>query len=247
MERKTILIVEDDTSVREIIRDALQTEYNVLEASCCTETVKYLENPFDLAIIDYMLPDCDGFDMAGAIREKKPMLPIILMTAYDNDAVILRALRAGLTDYLKKPFSLKYLRRKVSKLLEGKTPKADSDNHVVEKRQEFIIDGLEEYIENNYMKDLTLDKISKMTGMSRSNFCRVFKERYKESFISYLNRIRIGKAAELLKNHDLRITDIGLFVGYKSIEYFERKFKALNDISPREYREKIRLNHLSSR
>jgi DNA-binding response OmpR family regulator len=99
-------MVEGDSSVREIIRDALKTYYHVLEASCYAEASKYFEAPFHLALIDCMLPDCDGFDIAKKAREKKPLLPIILMTAFSHENIIMRALRAGLTDYIKKPGQL---------------------------------------------------------------------------------------------------------------------------------------------
>jgi|GEM_PF-2580543 len=237
---KTILIVEDDAFVREILRDVLRTDYRILEASRCSEAANYLDNPLDLAIIDYMLPDCDGFDLAKALREKNPGLPIILITAYNHRDTVMRALRSGLTDYINKPLNLRYLKRKVSQILEGKHLNADGANEVVGKRQEFIMDGMGEYMEKNFRKDLTLDKLAKLAGMSRSNFCRAFRERFGKSFIPSLNCIRIEKSVELLKNPSLNITEIALFVGYGSVEYFGRIFRTFKGISPKEYRNRLK-------
>jgi YesN/AraC family two-component response regulator len=244
MERKTILLVEDEASVREIVRDVLKTDYCMLEASCYSEAARFFDAPFHLALIDYMLPDCDGFDIAKAVREQKPFLPIILMTAYNHEDLILKTFRSGLTDYLRKPLNLKYLRRKVAEIIEGKAPDMDSEGEVIKKSHEFRIDGLKEYIGNNYNKNLSLKALSKIACMSRSNLCRAFKARFEQNLVSYLNGIRVEKAAELLKNNDLSITEIALFVGFRSIENFGRKFKQFNGISPREYRQHIKGNPL---
>jgi putative two-component system response regulator len=106
MSKKTILIVEDDTVVREVIKDALKREYNVLEASNYSEAVKLLGHSVDLAIIDYILPDSDGFEVLKAIREEKIALPAIIMTGYSNEAVVIKALRSAVADYIKKPIKL---------------------------------------------------------------------------------------------------------------------------------------------
>lgn len=96
------------------------------------------------------------------------------------------------------------------------------------------------YIENNYMKDINRDKLAKMVSIDRYNLSRAFNERIGQSLSSYLNNIRIRKAAELLKNPDLSITEIAYFIGFKSIEHFSRKFKHCYGVSPKGFREKLK-------
>lgn len=61
MGRKSIFLVDDDAVVRDMIRGVLEREYDVFEASTCLEAINQSKNRIDLALIDYVLPDCDGF------------------------------------------------------------------------------------------------------------------------------------------------------------------------------------------
>ncbi len=234
MNKKTILLVEDDTVVREVIKDALKREYNILEASGYSEAIKLFSYPIDLALIDYILTDSDGFEVLKAIREVKPALPAIIMTAYSNENVVLRAIRTEVADYIKKPLKLAYLRKRLSEILGDKEVNKNLEG--LESREEFILDGVAAYLEEKYMKELTLDKVAGMACMNRFKFCRTFKERFGRSFISYLNSIRVKNAAELLKKPNLTVTEIAQFVGYKSITHFDRMFRAVCSVSPREFR-----------
>ncbi|OGW37990.1 MAG: hypothetical protein A2Y97_10055 [Nitrospirae bacterium RBG_13_39_12] len=236
-EMKNILLVEDDTMVRTMIMDALEKEYNVFEASGYSEAVEQLGHQIDLALIDYVLPDSDGFELLKKIREVKPALPAIIMTAYSNETLVIKALRTEVADYIKKPLEIAYLRKRLSEILGGKENYDISES--VESREEFILDAITAHIEENYMKDLTLNKLASMACMNRFKFCRSFKERAGQTFTSYLNRIRVKNAAELLKNHNLNITDIAFFVGYKNIVHFDRVFRAFYGVAPSEYRKKV--------
>jgi DNA-binding NtrC family response regulator len=112
--KKTILIV-DDSVVRSLLKDTLEEEYHVLEASTCQEVIEQLTNPIDLALIEFILPDAYGSEVLNEIRKAKPEIPII-MTGYGGKPA-LKAL--GNVDYIKKPFQLAYLRKRVSEKLGG--------------------------------------------------------------------------------------------------------------------------------
>lgn len=238
MKRKSILLIEDDAIVRDVIKQFLQEEYDVIEASKCSEAPDLLKNCIDLIIVDYVLPDGNGFELIEAIRKDKPELPAILMTGYSHETVVIKALRAGMTDYMKKPLNLPYLMKRLSELLGGK--ESDRYFEAVESREEFIIDGIAAYIENNYTEDLTLNKLAEKSCMNKFKFCRAFKDRLGRSSTSYINSIRIMNAAELMKTSDLNITEIAYFVGYQSLTHFERIFRTVYKMSPREYRHKAK-------
>ena len=84
MQKKVILLVEDDKPVRELMKDALSLEYDVIEASGYSEAITQIRNPFSIALVDYVLPDGDGLELIKTIRRRRPMIPIIFMTAYDH-------------------------------------------------------------------------------------------------------------------------------------------------------------------
>jgi len=242
MDKKTVLLVDDDGAVRDVIKQALRSEYNVLEASGYSEAIKLLKQPIDLAIIDYVMPEYDGFDVLKAVRKAIPELPAIIMTAFSSESVVIKAIRTEVADYIKKPLKLAYLRKRLSEILGGEK---HSNNHTenVGSRVEFILDGIEAHIRENYMKDLTPDKLAGMACINRFKLSRAFKDRFGQTITSYLNNIRIRKAAELLKNPDLNITEIAHFLGYESVTYFDRIFSAVHGMSPLKYRKKLSKEH----
>jgi len=234
-----VLLVDDDQAVRDIIRFALQKKrYRVLEASSYSEAIEQLSTPIDIAIIDYLLPDRDGFELFKRIREISPTLPAIIMTAYSTEDVVINALRTGVTEYIKKPLSLSYLIGKVSEMVgEDETVGAQED---IKSRDEFIMDGIAIYMEEKYRERLTVDNLACMARMNRIKFGRVFKERFGKTFKSYLNSIRIKNATELLLKSNLNITEIADAVGYRSVDHFERIFKKRYGVSPRGYRKRFK-------
>ena len=237
MKKKTILLVEDDAVVRDMIRGALEGSYSILEASNCLEVHEFLSHHLDLAIVDYMLPDGTGFDILEVLRQEHRNLPVIFMTAYSSENLAIRALREGITDYVKKPLSFAYLRGKLSEILEGKKTTGHPDSS--ESREIFIMDSIAAFIHDNFGEDLSRGNLAGRAYMSESKFGRAFKERFGRSVQSYLQDIRLSKAANLLgNNQDLSITDIALFVGYANVAHFTRMFKKVYGISPLEYRRK---------
>lgn len=95
------------------------------------------------------------------------------------------------------------------------------------------------YIEENYMHRLTLASISANVNLSSSYLCRVFKSEVGTSITSYLNNLRIRKAATLIKEQDLSLKEISAMVGIDDQLYFSRLFKKCMGISPSEYGKKF--------
>ena len=119
MERKTILLVEDNDMVRKTFKSALEKSYNVLEASGYYDTIKQLTEHIDLALVNSHLPDADGFEVLNILRTLNPGLPVIIMTAFDSENLAIEALRHNASDFIEKPVELAYLRKKVAEVLEG--------------------------------------------------------------------------------------------------------------------------------
>ena len=95
------------------------------------------------------------------------------------------------------------------------------------------------YMEENYMHRLTLASISANVNLSSSYLCRVFKSEVGTSITSYLNNLRIRKAATLIKEQDLSLKEISAMVGIDDQLYFSRLFKKCMGISPSEYGKKF--------
>lgn len=121
MANETILIVEDESDIRELIRYNMEREgFKVVEAGSAEEAVAWLKKGVpDLVLLDLMLPGTDGFAFCRALRadEKTAKVPVIMVTARDEDADIVAGLEVGADDYVIKPFSARILSARVRAVL----------------------------------------------------------------------------------------------------------------------------------
>lgn len=113
-----ILIVEDDLSIQALLHDFIQEAgHSVVLASDGVEALaKYSEQPFDLILLDIMIPKIDGYGVCEVIRQKSNV-PIIMLTALDNEENQIKGLDLQADDYITKPFSMPVLLRKIAAVL----------------------------------------------------------------------------------------------------------------------------------
>jgi len=123
MTKEKVLTVEDDAAIRRGIVDALRfAGYATLEAANGDDGMRLaLERTFDLLLLDLVLPGRDGLEILDAVRQARPTLPIIILTARGDEADRVRGLRGGADDYVVKPFSVKELLARVEAVLR-RTP-----------------------------------------------------------------------------------------------------------------------------
>lgn len=119
MSRCTVLVVEDDASIRRGLVDALSfAGYGVLQcAEGSSAAAMALESSVDLVLLDVMLPGRDGFSILGDLRSARPTLPVIMVTARGGESDRVRGLTHGADDYVVKPFSAKELLARVEAVL----------------------------------------------------------------------------------------------------------------------------------
>lgn len=99
-----------------------------------------------------------------------------------------------------------------------------------------IINDLKTYVEHNYHLDLRLAKIAPEFGYNSAYLGRIFSERTGETFNSYVDRVRMEKACELLTETGLKVYEVAEHVGYKNVDYFHIKFHKATGLSPAEYK-----------
>ena len=117
--RPRILVVEDEVSIRKGLLDVLA--YHGYEPEGEERGDDGLrrarEGEFALVLLDLMLPGMDGFEVCATLREAKPRLPILILTARGAEEDVLRGFRCGGDDYVTKPFSIAELMARVESLL----------------------------------------------------------------------------------------------------------------------------------
>jgi DNA-binding NtrC family response regulator len=103
-----ILVVDDEPSICHLLRNVLRDEGHAVEiAGTVPEALRKLEEaPYDLAIVDLLLPGINGLQLAEAIRAADPGTPVILMTAYGTPSFEAMASHPAVTQYIHKPFTL---------------------------------------------------------------------------------------------------------------------------------------------
>ncbi len=112
-----VLVVDDDPAIREILRAYLSREgYELLEADD-GEAALELAPQADLVVLDLMLPKLDGWAVAERLRELRPELPVLMLTARGEEEERVRGLELGADDYVTKPFSPRELVARVKALL----------------------------------------------------------------------------------------------------------------------------------
>ncbi|MBI3725290.1 response regulator [bacterium] len=115
-----ILLVEDEPNVRKMLERFLAPSYVCLGASNGKEALEVLKNErdVDLVVTDVRMPQMDGIQLLKALRRTRPNLPVIAMTAYGSEETAVEALRAGATNYLRKPFKTQEFLAIVRKCME---------------------------------------------------------------------------------------------------------------------------------
>jgi len=126
--KQRVLTIEDDPAIRRGIVDALRfAGYEPLQAGDLPEGLKLaLHREYDLLLLDLVLPRGSGFDILTEVRERRPTLPVIILTARGEEADRVRGLHDGADDYVVKPFSVKELLARVEAVLR-RSPARASD------------------------------------------------------------------------------------------------------------------------
>lgn len=141
-----ILIVEDDLSIQALLHDFIQEAgYSVVLADDGVEALaKYSEQTFDLVLLDIMLPKIDGYGVCEVIRQKSDV-PIIMITALDDEANQIKGLDLQADDYITKPFSMPVLLRKIAVVLRRLSKQSDTSQIMSYKVLTLDLEGYKAY------------------------------------------------------------------------------------------------------
>lgn len=134
MSKKKILYVEDDESLGFLTADSLENQYDITHFINGKEGFDaFCSNEYDLCILDVMLPDMDGFEIATAIRKRNQEIPIIFLSAKTMKEDRIKGLKLGADDYLVKPYSMEELTLKIEVFLNRsqKTPSKTTTTYLI--------------------------------------------------------------------------------------------------------------------
>lgn len=263
-----ILIVEDNKALCEFLKLQLEELFNVYVAYDGEEGLKkvHLYDP-DVVITDQMMPNVTGLELLKQIRDDFQIshIPVIILTAKDDEETRIKAIHLGANAYITKPFSKKHLLARVNQLLndrkifrerlwakDGNSSQADNNygEYLIRKDVEFL-DEINRIIEDNLdNSDFNIDAIATTLNISRSAFFKKLKSITGLAPVDLVKETRLRKAVELMKSSDLSVSEIAFAVGFKDPGYFGKCFKKKYMMSPRdwlnEYRQGIHDDYKST-
>lgn len=148
MKNYHILVVEDDQEIQELIKQFLMTQqYKVIVASDGLEGMKqFNKQSFDLILLDVMMPNLNGFEVAKMIRSQSN-IPIIMLTALEEEQDQMKGFDLGIDDYITKPFSFHVLMRRVEAVLR-RSNNQSTNNHFVFRELHVDGDAYKVYVNN---------------------------------------------------------------------------------------------------
>ena len=246
-----LLIVDDNDDFRLFMEYSLGLQYRVKLASNGKEAWDILQNceemP-DLVVSDIMMPEMDGNELCRLIKEDKRTahIPVILLSAKQNTESKVEGLTMGADDYVTKPFNMTILVLRIRKLIElsrynvskGTIDPAPSDI-VITSLDEKLIEKAIKYVEDNISRsDLSVEELSRELGMSRVHLYKKMLQITGKTPIEFIRVIRLKRAAQLLRDSQLHVSEIAFQVGFNNPKYFSRYFKEEFGVLPSAYQEK---------
>jgi YesN/AraC family two-component response regulator len=248
-----VLVAEDEQLCRKSIEDIINKKFrNSMEVVIVqngAEAVEifdknfykqnYNKQNFQLVLLDIDLPVMDGLSAAELIRARDKECGIILIGKKGDFSTAKRAIRLRVLNYILKPICDKELIETISEAITLPATEIEAGRRKDPAKNEVVIGKVSQYIENHYTENISLKEAAEAVGYSDAYFCKMFKESFNMSFISYLNSYRTKKALELLDDVTVSIKDISTRAGYRDANYFTRIFKRTMGVTPSEYRERV--------
>ena len=262
---KTILLVEDNIDLREMLADALGQYFTIVTAADGSIAVDILSNTdIDMIVSDVMMPCMNGIDLCKHVKSdiNTSHIPFIILTAKTGTAAHEEGLECGADVYLEKPFPTKQLIYQISNLMRtrqvfhDRMRRAESNqlteiitpenNHKEELNRidaEFL-EKMNTIISNSIAnEEFSIDLLAERLNMSRSSFYRKITAVTGMSPSDYLKNYRLNYAAELLRD-GCRVTEVSDRIGFTSSSYFAKCFKDKFSVLPSEYVESVKNSRL---
>jgi YesN/AraC family two-component response regulator len=247
-DKATILFVDDNEELCENVTDYLSENYNVIVApngKIGYEMAK--QNQPDVILSDIVMPEMDGFELCNKLKNDvvTSHIPVILLTARGDSDSQFKGLEIGADYFIPKPFDIKLLNLRIKNLIDSRdklkkrflsNQYSDAREITTNNKDTQFMNKLLEYV-NEYMAepDLNINFIADKMAMSRSTFFRKMKAITGTTGKDFIDLVRLKKAAQLLTESDLNISEIAYDIGHSNPQYFSKWFKGYYKMSPSEY------------
>ncbi|MEN2413147.1 two-component regulator propeller domain-containing protein [Flavobacterium mesophilum] len=251
-EKQTILIVEDHKVLRKFMKNLLKKDYNIIEAEngkiALEKALKFVPN---LIISDVIMPEMVGTELCSKIKEniKTSHIPVILLTSRSSLVYKFEGLESGADDYISKPFNLMEFKLRVKNLLNTterlKIKFSSEDNFIP---SEITVSSLDEELlkkafkiveENISNEQFDIPFFCSELGVSRTMLFLKIKAWTNCTPNEFIHEIRLKRAAQLLEQDKLTVSEISYKVGFNNPKYFSKCFQKKYGETPSQYADKF--------
>lgn len=249
LNRRTILLIEDDNDVREFLLSELESCFDLKVASDGKAGIAMAkELDVDLIVSDVMMPGMNGFELTKRLKNsfETSHIPIILLTALSTDENVLEGTESGADAYITKPFSPQLLMARILQLLNqreilrqkfGKVPQEIRPAMLRNEQDSLFVKRLDSIVYSRLgEQDLSVDKVAGLLHLGRTIFYKKVRGTTGYTPNEYIRVIRLRKAAELLKEGEKNVSEVAYAVGFDNPYYFCKCFKEQFGMPPSHYR-----------
>lgn len=213
----------------------------------------------DMVVFDFDYADITGLKSLRKVREKFPLIPLLMLAEQHYESLAIWALRSRVWDYLVKPFNTSVLMQRIDMLVH----QGDADNRdpmwlqllplnripqqasiIGKSRYSHGTSTAISYMEDHLHEKISADEVSRQCGLTRYELSRAFRSELSVTFRDFLLKLRMLRASRMLICTDASITDIALSVGFNDLSNFTRKFHQFHACSPGAYRRDKKLSRV---
>jgi len=247
-----LLLVEDNSDVRNYIKDNLKEEFRILEAVDGEDGWnKSIEHIPDLIVSDVMMPKMDGFKLCEKLKtdERTSHIPVILLTAKAASTDKIEGLEMGADDYIMKPFEPEELRARIKNLIEQRKRLHEhfkkegifelDKSKITSIDKKFLQKAFNIVNQNLSDESFSVDTFAEGLLVSKSLLHKKLVSLTGEPPGELIRKIRLKKAANLIEGKFGNLSEIAFEVGFNNPAYFSECFKKEFGISPSQYQHNL--------
>ncbi|WP_261306314.1 response regulator transcription factor [Paenibacillus andongensis] len=195
----------------------------------------------DILITDIKMPKMDGLRLIEKAKERFPELYVIVISGFNEFEYARQAMKFGVTDYLLKPldkYDLFQALTQISRSLDGDGSEDDLTREEGESKH-YVVEKIKQILDKEFDKTFDLDKIAERVELSPSYVSKLFRQETSLTITDYLISVRLDKAKQFLIDYpQLKNYEISSMLGYSDPVYFNKLFKKMVGLTPKEYKEK---------
>ena len=203
---------------------------------------KYLP---DVIVSDVMMPGKNGLEVSRQLKasDKTRNIPLILLSAWSLDDNRIDAYESGADAFISKPFNADVLKTRIRTMLARRKNQekdaawmfGDREKKTLADEEKALLQKFTEYVDQHIGTEISIDDLAAHLNMSRTKFYREFNKLTDQSPVELINQIKVNRAAALLLNQRMSVSEVAFETGFSTLSYFTKVFTKYFDMTPSEY------------